>query len=255
MHDLLDIRRNGSLIVWTLNRSDALNAINYDVMAALERALDAIEADSGLAVLLFTAEGDHFISGGDLKAFSDLKTADEGFEMTERMKNILLRIENLPFITICLVNGDAYGGGCETALAFDMIWIRDTVKMGFTQANFGLSPGWGGQTRLMERVGTSKALNWLATRSKIDADESLRLGLVDVVIPTKKYQKTVENALEPILSTDLQVILALKATKIRHLNDKRSSSIELEKELFGPLWASDTHHTRVNQFLNRARKK
>jgi len=255
MHDLLDIRRNSSLIVWTLNRSDALNAVNNDVMSALERALVAVEADSGLAVLVFTADGDHFISGGDLKAFSDHKSKDQGFEMTDRMKDILHRIENLPFITICLVNGDAYGGGCETALAFDMIWIRDAAKMGFTQANFGLNPGWGGHTRLMERVGASKAMNWLASRSRIDAVESLRTGLVDMIIPTKKYQKTVESALEPILLTDLQVIYALKAAKRRFVNDSRSSSMDIEKEHFGTLWASDTHHDRVSEFLNRSRKK
>jgi enoyl-CoA hydratase/carnithine racemase len=227
--------------------------VNYDVMLALESALDAIEIDVHCRVLVFTATGESFISGGDLKAFSGLKTASEGREMAERMKSILDRIERLPCITICLINGDAYGGGCETALAFDQIWVRDTAKMGFTQANFALSPGWGGYTRLIERVGATTALKWLAERARVGVDEGTKSGLIDRVIPSAGYQESIDDHLRTITHTDRNVLLTLKKIKHRALDIQRDTLMAIEAELFERLWESDEHHDRVERFLNRSK--
>jgi len=253
MHEILNITEIDGTIFWTLNRPQALNAVNYDVMSALESALESIEKDTHSRVLVFTATGESFISGGDLKAFSGLKSASDGRVMAERMKSILDRIERLSCITICLINGDAYGGGCETALAFDQIWIRDTAKMGFTQANFALSPGWGGYTRLIERVGATTALKWLAERARVDIEEGTASGLIDHVIPSSGYQESIADHLHAITHTDHNVLLALKKIKQKALSGRRDDQMAYEAELFEQLWESDEHHDRVERFLKRSR--
>jgi enoyl-CoA hydratase len=251
--DLLSISREGAVMHWVLQRQEAHNAVNFDVMSSMESALDALEQEAEVRVLLFTASGESFISGGDLRAFSGLHSAEDGRAMANRMKSILDRIESLPCITICLINGDAYGGGCETALAFDQIWLHETAKMGFTQANFALSPGWGGYTRLIERVGSTTALQWLAERARVDAHKALRRGLIDRVIPTPCYKETVDEHLSIITHTDAGVIKTLKAIKKKALLLNRNELMAYESDLFEQLWASDSHHERVERFLNRSR--
>ncbi len=253
MPDLLSISREGNVMHWVLQRQEALNAVNFDVMSSLESALDAVEQETEVRVLLFTASGESFISGGDLRAFSGLHSAEDGRAMANRMKSILDRIESLPCITICLVNGDAYGGGCETALAFDQIWVRDTAKMGFTQANFALSPGWGGYTRLIERVGPTTALKWLAERERVGVDEGTKSGLIDRVIPSAGYQESIDDHLRTITHTDRNVLLTLKKIKHKALDIQRDTLMDYEAELFERLWESDEHHDRVEQFLNRSK--
>lgn len=252
--DILTISRTDNTETWTLNRGEAMNAVNYAVMHALEKALDLIERDPNIQILVFTASGESFISGGDLRAFAGLKSAEQGREMASRMKSILDRIENLPCITICLANGDAYGGGCETALAFDQIWLHESAKMGFTQANFALSPGWGGYTRLIERVGATTALKWLAERTRVDAHEALTRGLVDKVIPASNYRESVDEHLRTVSHTDAGVLGAIKAFKKAAIQKSRRSELfAYESELFEKLWAADAHHDRVDRFLNRSR--
>lgn len=253
MSKLLDITHDDHTERWSLSRQEALNAVNYDAMSALESALNRIEKATDVRVLLFTAAGDTFISGGDLRAFSTLSSADEGRVMADRMKHILLRIEALPCITICLINGDAYGGGCETALAFDQIWLRDSAKMGFTQANFALSPGWGGYTRLIERVGVATALRWLSERARVSADEGFALGLIDHVIPSADYQAVVDAHIRSIVHTEPSVLRALKTFKQKAQSANRAAMMAVEAELFETLWASDEHHLRVDTFINRSR--
>jgi len=244
------------VLQWTLKRSTARNAVNYDVMIALERALDELEAitgSDGIHILVFTAEGDHFISGGDLKAFAHLKTAEEGGVMAERMKAILRRIEELPLLTICLINGDAYGGGCETALAFDQIWIRESARMGFTQANFGLIPGWGGYQRLIERVGIHRATNWLASRYRVDAQTALNSGLVDRMFTSIAFEQQVDDALSDLLVTDKEVLKALKSIKKSYIALRNSTLSDIESRMFAQLWGSEEHARRVDAFLNKSR--
>lgn len=253
MNDLLNISYIEGGQVWALNREEALNAVNFEVMSALESALESVERDNDVRVLVFTASGESFISGGDLKAFSGLRSADDGRLMAARMKSILYRIEHLSCITICLVNGDAHGGGCETALAFDQIWLRDTAMMGFTQANFALIPGWGGYTRLIERVGATTALRWLSERAQVGIDLGISSGLIDHGIPSAEYHESIAEHLRAISHTDHKVLLTLKRIKQESLILKRDTLMAFESDLFERLWESDEHHARVERFLNRSR--
>ncbi len=251
--DVLQWEINDGVCWAVLRRQHARNAVDFEVMSVLERLLDTLEAGDGLRVSVFTAEGSHFISGGDLRAFSSLKTAAEGRAMALRMRNILDRIERLPHVTVALVNGDAYGGGCETALAFDQIWLSAGASMGFTQANFALNPGWGGHLRLMERVGANRALRWLAERCRVGPEEALASGLVDHVLGGPDLRAAAMEHVHRILSTDVGVLRALKAVKRHYVARRDSELMDLEANLFADLWAAEPHLRKVRDFLERPR--
>ncbi|MGK7370801.1 MAG: enoyl-CoA hydratase/isomerase family protein, partial [Candidatus Halalkalibacterium sp. M3_1C_030] len=136
-----------------INRPDSRNALNFAVMDALEETLDRIESDNSVRAFVLSGTRDHFISGGDLKEFHTIKTAEEAKPMAKRMLSLFKRIEKLPCWTIACINGAAYGGGWETMLAFDFRIASNKATFGFTQGKFYLPPGWGGLTRLVEKVG------------------------------------------------------------------------------------------------------
>lgn len=253
MRHLLKVEHFDGWSKAVLCRDRSRNAVDYEVMEALEALLDELEADSSLRLFLFTAEGSHFISGGDLRAFASHVTADEGRAMAERMKAILDRVERLPCVTVALVNGDAYGGGCETALAFDQIWLAAGATMGFTQANFALNPGWGGHLRLMERVGPHRAMRWLAGRCRVGAEEAVSGGLVDHVLGGPDLLSAAKEHVDRIMATHSDVLRALKLVKQRYLSRRDPELMMLEADLFAELWAADAHVRRVQDFLNRSR--
>src|SRR5699024_4055418 len=115
----------------------------------------------------------------DMREFHSIKTAEGARAMAERMLSILARIEKLPCWTIAAVNGPAYGGGCEIMLSFDFRIAAEEATFGFTQGKFYLPPGWGGLTRLTERVGRSTALRWLGGARVVDAQTGLKANLID----------------------------------------------------------------------------
>lgn len=235
----------------TVNRPDAMNSVNFDLMDRLEQLLDTLENDNRIRSFVLTGSGKEvFISGGDLKEFHGIKSAEEARRMARRMLVILERFERLPCWTIACVNGAAYGGGCEISLAFDFRVVSSEATFGFTQGKFYLPPGWGGLTRLVERVGRSTALRWLAEATVIDAETALQHDLVDrTFLPDTLHQQTKEWA-EALSANDRDYIKALKHGAL-NLTQARWEAIEAEIEPFARFWEDQRHHERVEQFLNR----
>ncbi len=218
-------------------------------MDELDKVLDRLEDDSSLRALVLSGSGEHsFISGGDLKEFHTLKTAGEAQTMAHRMQSVCKRLEKLPCWTIAAVNGAAYGGGCELMLACDFRMAADTARFGFTQAKFYLTPGWGGLTRLTERVGRATALRWLAEAAVIHSDTALAHKLVDRVVP---YDVLVHKAGEwavELTRNGRDYISALKRGALA-LNPSRWEAMEAELEPFSTFWEDERHHQRVERFL------
>jgi enoyl-CoA hydratase/carnithine racemase len=247
------VERSGSLVIATIDRPDVLNAVDYGVMSALEDALDALEHDPDARVFALRGASDRsFISGGDLQAFADLRTSDDAAHMATRMRHILARIERLDCWTIALVNADAYGGGCETALAFDFRIASRSARFGFTQARFNVTPGWGGLTRLVELVGRTTALEWLACAERVSAEEALASGLVDQVVEPHRLNEALDTWVDRLATEDPALIRALKRGARRAVELPRERAIEAELEPFARLWASETHHEKIAEFLQRS---
>ena len=242
---LLKLDRSHYSITATLNRPEARNAINFEVMAELEQLLDELEGDPELRLFTLTGAGGSFIAGGDLREFHSIKDAEGARKMTRRMIRILQRIEALPFWTLAAVNGHAYGGGWETMLAFDFRVASTRAKFGFTQGSFYLPPGWGGITRLSETVGAARARYWLASRAIIDPEAALNAGLIQDLLDDDSYEEKLANLQRSLLKNDRTFIEYIKHSDIRHVED--------EIEPFSTFWESEEHHNRVEKFLSRNR--
>lgn len=246
---VLTVEHENAISKATINRPRAHNAINFEVMDALEELLDEVETNQSRCFIL-TGSGDSFISGGDLKEFHTIKTAEEAKPMARRMLSILKRIEKLPCWTIASINGPAYGGGCEIMLAFDFRIAAAEATFGFTQGKFYLPPGWGGLSRLVERVGRSTALRWLAEAQNVDAQTALRHKLIDRIAQAGELAKTTRHWARLISKNDRNFIKNLKQGALR-LAEARWQAIASELDSFAKFWESDLHEQRVEKFLRR----
>lgn len=235
----------------TLNRPGSRNAVNFAVMEELEGVIGRLERDTSLRAFILEGEGsDAFISGGDLREFHTLETAGEARRMAARMHRLLLRLEELPCWTIACVNGPAWGGGCEIMLAFDFRMAAEKATFGFTQAKFYLPPGWGGLTRLVERVGRSTALRWLAEAAVVGVPEALEKGLIDRAEAGETLRETAWKWAEQLSRNDRNFIGALKEGAFRE-GEARRASMRAELEGFGTFWEDEKHRRRVQKFLDR----
>ncbi|WP_073067436.1 enoyl-CoA hydratase/isomerase family protein [Fodinibius roseus] len=247
----LKVEYNKNICEATIDRPNTRNAINFRVMQELEELLTEIESDGNTRCLILTGSGERiFVSGGDLREFHALKSAKEAKSMARRMLSILTRIEKLPCWTIASVNGPAFGGGCEMMLAFDFRIASPDAFFGFTQANFYLPPGWGGLTRLVERVGRSTALRWLGKASIVQPREALQHKLIDRVAAPGQLRKEALAWARELSHNDRTFIQNLKEGALR-LAQARWKSIAAELDAFAECWESEKHRERVRRFLEQ----
>jgi enoyl-CoA hydratase len=182
---MVDLEVDQGLAVITINRPEARNAIAPATMEELKKALDAAE---GALALVITGAGDRaFVSGGDLKELSALRTEEEAAAMARRMRSICDRLAGFPAPVIAALNGHALGGGAEVAVAADIRVAADDIKIGFNQVALAIMPAWGGAERLAALVGRGRALLLAGTGTVLDAAEAERVGLVDRVLPRAAF--------------------------------------------------------------------
>lgn len=247
----LKVEFKNNICTTTINRPHVRNAINFGVMDELEHLLTQLESKESIRSFILTGSGQQaFISGGDLKAFHGMKTGEEAKSMAKRMLSILARIEKLPCWTIASINGATYGGGWEIMLAFDFTIAKIDASFGFTQRKFYLPPGWGGLTRLVEKVGRSTALRWLAEAKIVDAQTALNNHLVDRIASPKQLEEETQQWAEQLTQNDRPFIQNLKESG-QQLTKARWRAIDAELDSFAQFWESDEHHRRVKKFLNR----
>lgn len=168
----------------TVDRADKLNALNAEVLNALDHAFREAAEDEGLRCLIVTGAGEKaFIAGADIGELSKLSPI-EGREHARRGQAVLDRLERLPVPTIAAINGYAYGGGLELAMACCLRVAAETAKMGLPETGLGIIPGYGGTQRLARLVGVSRAMELVLTAEKgVTAAEANRIGLVNRVVP------------------------------------------------------------------------
>ena len=183
-YDTLLTERQGNVLLVTINRPGALNAINGQVMAELGRLFaDDIPGREGLRGVIVRGAGEKsFVAGADIKEFLEL-TGSQGREMSDKGQAIFERIESCPIPVVAAVHGYALGAGCELAMACHLRVAGERARFGQPEVKLGLIPGYGGTQRLVELIGRTKALELLLTADMIDAEEALRLGLVNYVVP------------------------------------------------------------------------
>ncbi|GIX49516.1 MAG: enoyl-CoA hydratase [Candidatus Tectimicrobiota bacterium] len=225
--------KRDSIATLTLNRPETLNAMNEAMMAAFERHLMAIEADPEVRAVVITGAGRAFSSGGDQKRarsegeekFFD---GDLGGSLLERLNRCVVRLQRLPKPVIASVGGAAVGAGCNLALAADLRIAADTARFGEVFARVGLIPDGGGTYFLPRLVGVGKAMELILLAEIIDAQEALRIGLVNWVVPADRLPaETAQLATRLAQGPTLAYGLA-KAALYQGLNLPLESALDLE---------------------------
>ena len=249
--DTLLFEQCGPVVTLTLHRPEVLNALNTQVFDDLERAFQGIAVDPTVRVVLITGSGDKaFAAGADIAELA-LLDAEGARKKALRGQAVFNQIEASTCPVIACINGFALGGGCELALACSLRLAADTAKLGQPEVKLGLIPGYGGTQRLPRLVGVSTALKLILVGEMITADEALRIGLVDEVVPALGLLSRAHDIAGRIAA---QAPLAVSAAlEVVHqgarlpLND----ALQLEAEIFGRLAASDDKREGVEAFLGR----
>jgi enoyl-CoA hydratase len=238
---MVDLDLDDGLAVVTIDRPHARNAISLETMDQLEKALDGAE---GAAALVLTGAGDRaFVSGGDLKELSALRTESEASAMAFRMRSICDRIAGFPVPTVAALNGHALGGGAEFAVAADIRLAADDIRIGFNQVTLEIMPAWGGAERLVTLVGYSKALLLAGTGTVLDAAEAERIGLVDRVLPRESFDR------------EWRAIARSLATRPAGEIKRVMRGVPTTKAVaaFARLWVSDEHWAAADKVMKRGK--
>ncbi|HET7242841.1 MAG TPA: enoyl-CoA hydratase-related protein [Nitrososphaeraceae archaeon] len=178
----IQVEPQEDIAIIRINRPEALNAMNTDVISELSRAIDIVGVDDGIKVVIITGAGDRsFCAGADISYMVDIDpmTAER---YASSAQSVLNKIEKLEKPVIAAVNGFALGGGCELAMVCDLRIASSNAKLGQPEVTIGIPPGWGGTQRLMRIVGPAKAKELVFTGKMITADEAFQIGLVNKIV-------------------------------------------------------------------------
>jgi len=239
----------GAVTLLMVNRPDQRNAIDFSTMDELEEVLTILERDESLRVLVLTGGGDTFVSGGDLKDFLVLVTAEDGQRMARRMGNILSRVSRLPVPVIAALNGPAVGGGTEVALACDLRVAATNAYFSFRQVTMGIMTAWGGAPRLLALLGFSRSLYYLLTAERITPEQALQLGLVQRVTPEGQAVAGAIELARQIVSQPPLAVRAIKRTLQQILGASFDAAAAVEVTEFGQVWPSEDHLEAVNAYF------
>jgi len=228
MNPVLSVELEQATRIVTFNRPQVRNAINADVVAALEVAVREAEQDRTLRAVVLTGAGDAaFVAGADLKRLRSLSD-EERKDIDQRMANVVARLAELPVPVIGAINGVVVGGGCEIALACDLRVGEPHASFTFKHAAMGVTPGWGGLARLAACVGRSTAARLLFTAQPMSADDALRVGLLDeVVAKGESRARALEIAasiaqVSPSTVADLKRLLSSAYASTLHDEERRT---------------------------------
>lgn len=243
--------KSESVATITLNRPDAMNAFSKEVVAEFLQAMKDAETDENIRVIVLTGSGEKaFSAGADIKAMKGMN-ALKARELSLMGEKICSTIENSQKPVIAAMNGYALGGGLEVAMSCDLRIASETSRMGQTEVNIGLIPGWGGTQRLTRLVGATKAKEMIYTGKMIDAITAERLGIVNTVAPAEKFRETVkqfaqELALKPPVAIRVAKALINKGSEI-----SLDAAIALEREGFGVVASTEDLQEGVTAFTEK----
>ena len=246
---MIRVDREDAVGVVTVDRQDALNALDVATLTELRDRLRELAQDDGVRAVILTGAGEKaFVAGADIKYMSrlDVAQAKECGALGHEAGRLL---ETMPKPTIAAVNGFALGGGCELALACDIRYAAASAKLGQPEVNLGIIPGWGGTQRLARVCGLGVAKELIFTGRVVDADEALRIGLVNAV-QDPVLDKARETA--ALLASKSPIALRLmKDLANRALGGNHAANLEAEGDAFGELFSSEDAKEGLAAFVEK----
>jgi enoyl-CoA hydratase len=248
--ELVRSERRGAVVLLTLDRPRALNALDRATLERLRARVAEVAADGAVRALVLTGAGRAFAAGADIAEMRRLGPVEA--EAFSRLGHAALAaLEVLPIPTIAAVNGFALGGGCELALACDWIYASTTARFGQPEVNLGLLPGFGGTGRLVRRVGAAWAKELVLSGEPIDAETALRIGLANRVFEPEALVDAAVAAGERVAAKGpIAVALAKRVLQEAQDADVRVAHA-LEQQAFGLVFASEDRAEGMDAFLDK----
>ena len=239
----------------TINRPDALNALNTDVIEELREAVASMVINKDVGVIILTGSGEKaFIAGADIKAMQKMNQGD-ALEFGKNGQKLTRLIEDSPKPIIAAINGFALGGGCEISLACHIRIASNNAKFAQPEVSLGILPGWGGTQRLPRIVGYGIANEMIVTGKMVDAVEAHRIGLVNhVVSPSELSSRCKEIAFEILKNGPNAVAESLKCIK-DSIGTDLESGLEIEVDRFSKLFSTDETKEGLSAFVEKRKPK
>lgn len=257
-HWLVREEDEGQIVWFLLNRPDKRNAFNDEVIEELERFLDELQSNSKIRVLVISsALDDIFTAGADMSMFFKVYGGDVysgAVEISETVQRVFGKLENLPFPVISAVKGLNLTAGLEMSLCCDMIIAADNARFGQIETKYGIIPGGGGTQRLIRLVGSLKARELIYTCDIFGADEALRIGLVNMIVPLSDLDASVNELCRKIIKNSREAIRRTKdlINKAMYINPEGFSR---ESQGFGEVFASGEPEKRLSAFMDSSKRK
>jgi enoyl-CoA hydratase len=249
------IERIGGAALVVIDRPQAGNAISRPTMAELDAALDEVGAQPEVRVVAVRGQGEKiFVAGGDLKELASIRTEAEAQAMAMTMRTLLDRIASLPVPVVAALNGHAFGGGCEVAVACDFRLAADDVKLAFNQVDLAIMPAWGGIERLQALVGRGRALYLLTTGLPVDAVTAAAWGLVERIVPRAEFEDRLAELLERIARAPRDALVGIKAAADAARPAARPDLAAAATASFARTWVGDAHWAAVAALEERRRQ-
>ncbi|KAA8737064.1 enoyl-CoA hydratase [Pseudomonas koreensis] len=245
-YETILLENHGRVGLITLNRPQALNALNAQLVSEVNHALDGLEADANIGCIVITGSKKAFAAGADIKEMAELTYPqiymDDLFSDSDRVANRRKPI-------IAAVNGFALGGGCELALMCDFILAGDNAKFGQPEINLGVLPGMGGTQRLTRAVGKAKAMEMCLSGRMIDAVEAERCGIVARIVPSDELLDEALKVAAVIASKSLPIAMMVKESVNRAFEVNLTEGVRFERRVFHAAFATQDQKEGMAAFV------
>ena len=243
-------QQEGAILTLTLDRPEALNALNAQVLDDLNEALDRVDLSTARCII-FTGAGEKvFAAGADIAAMADMDP-EEAAAFSRRGNGVFRRIETFPLPTIAAVNGYALGGGCELAMACDIRLCSENAVFGQPEVTLGITPGFGGTQRLMRLIGMGMAKELIFSARTVKAPEALEMGLVNAVYPAEELLPAARKLAERIARNAPIAVRACKAAMNEGIDLPMDEAVDAEVREFSGCFDTEDQKRGMQGFLNK----
>lgn len=246
----LVFKKEGNIGILSINRPKALNALNTQVLKELDKAVDMIEKDEEVHIVVLTGEGRAFVAGADIAEMKSMGS-NESRKFAKNGLSVFRKIELMEKPVIAMVNGFALGGGCELSMCCDIRIASDKAKFGQPETGLGIIPGFAGTQRLARLVGAGRAKELIFTADTIGADEAYRIGLVNKVVPHDDLMEEVVKIAQNILSKGQLAVRLAKSAINRGIETDIETGMAIERDLFGLCFTTEDQKEGMGAFLEK----
>ncbi|CCQ97349.1 3-hydroxybutyryl-CoA dehydratase [[Clostridium] ultunense Esp] len=243
-------KKDRNIGIISINRPNALNALNSNVLGELDNTVDMVIDDDDVHILIITGEGRAFVAGADISEMKDMNMV-AARKFAEKGSKLFRKIELMEKPVIAAVNGFALGGGCELAMCCDLRIASTKAKFGQPEVGLGIIPGFAGTQRLSRIIGLGKAKELIFTTEMIDAEEAYRIGLVNKIVPGEELMDEAIAMANKIVSNGQIAVRFAKVAINRGIETDIETGMDIEKNLFGLCFATEDQKEGMEAFLEK----